>query len=72
MSAKKVKKIEPKKSIWLQLIDPSDSKNFFLRNLWFFVAFLVPFALMYVCFAFAKVAPFGDEQILVTDLWHQY
>lgn len=72
MSAKKVKKIEPKKSIWLQLIDPSDSKNFFLRNLWFFVAFLVPFALMYGCFAFAKVAPFGDEQILVTDLWHQY
>ncbi len=72
MSAKKVKKIENKKPMWLQIIDPSDSKNFFLRNLWFFVAFLVPFALMYGCFAHAKVAPFGDEQILVTDLWHQY
>lgn len=72
MSAKKIKKIEKKKSIWLTIVDPSDSPNFFMRNLWLFVAFFVPFLLMYGCFALAKVSPFGDEQILATDLWHQY
>ncbi len=72
MSAKKIKKAEKKGAKWLQFIDPSDSKNFFMKNLWFFVAFFVPFLLMYGFFAIAKVSPFGDQQILVTDLWHQY
>lgn len=72
MSAKKVKKIENKKPMWLSFIDPSDSKNFFVKNVWLFVAFFVPFLLMYGCFAYFKIAPFGDQQILVTDLWHQY
>ena len=72
MSAKKVKKVKKNKASWLQIIDPSDSKNFFMKNLWFFVAFFVPFILMYIFFAIAKVSPFGTEQILVTDLWHQY
>ncbi len=72
MSAKKVKKIENKKTVWQNIIDPADSKNFLMRNLWFIVAFFLPFLLMYVCFACAGVEPFGDKQILVTDLWHQY
>ena len=72
MSAKKVKTIENKKLTWQRIVDPSDNKNYFLRNLWFFVAFFVPFLIMYGCFAHFKVSPFGDEQILVTDLWHQY
>jgi uncharacterized membrane protein YfhO len=36
------------------------------------LAFLVPFALMFFAFMVAKVSPFGNNQILVTDLWHQY
>ena len=36
------------------------------------LAFLVPFALMFIAFAVAQVSPFGRNQILVTDLWHQY
>lgn len=72
MADKKIKKIENKKPKWVNIIDPGESKNFFMRNLWLFVAFFVPFLLMYGCFAFAKVSPFGDQQILATDLWHQY
>ncbi len=70
MSAKKVKKI--KRNTWDSILEPDSNAKFFVRNLWFIVAFFVPFLLMYVCFAFAKVSPFGDQQILVTDLWHQY
>lgn len=72
MAKNKIKTNVNKKPKWTNVIDPSESKNFFMRNLWFFVAFLVPFVFMYVTFAFAKVSPFGDQQILATDLWHQY
>lgn len=72
MAKKRIRKIENKKPKWVNIIDPIESKSFFMRNLWFFVAFLVPFVMMYVCFAIAKVSPFGDRQILATDLWHQY
>lgn len=72
MSAKKVNKSEPKKLKWKRIINPDPNSGFFMRNLWFLVAFFVPFLLMYGCFAFAKVSPFGDQQILATDLWHQY
>ena len=37
-----------------------------------FLAFFVPFIFMFITFALAKVSPFGDNQILATDLWHQY
>lgn len=75
MSAKKKKKVQSnvsKNSKWYNIINPSDNAKFFYRNLWLIVAFAVPFLLMYICFACAKVEPFGDQQILVTDLWHQY
>lgn len=75
MSAKKKTKIEAnisKQSKWCLCVDPPQNSSFIKRNLWFFVAFFVPFLLMYVCFAISKVAPFGDQQILATDLWHQY
>ena len=39
---------------------------------WLFLAFFVPFILMFIVFALSKVHPFGDNQILATDLWHQY
>ncbi len=35
-------------------------------------AFLLPMLALYAVFAFNGVHPFGDKQILVTDLWHQY
>lgn len=75
MSAKKQKKTQTetiKKPNWNNLIDPPQTAKFFHRNLWLIVAFAVPFLLMYICFACAGVEPFGDKQILVTDLWHQY
>ncbi len=37
-----------------------------------FLAFLIPFLLMFTAFKVAGVSPYGDKQILVTDLWHQY
>ena len=43
-----------------------------LSGLYIFLAFLVPFSFMFIAFAVAKVSPFGNNQILVTDLWHQY
>lgn len=36
------------------------------------LSFFLPFVLMGVSFALHGVYPFGDQQILVTDLWQQY
>ena len=43
-------------------------------GVWFylFLAFFIPFILMFFAFKVAGVSPFGTNQILVTDLWHQY
>lgn len=46
--------------------------SFFQRNIFVIFSFLIPFALMYIVFAIMGCQPFGDKQILVTDLWHQY
>ena len=40
--------------------------------LYVFMAFLIPFLLMFFAFKVMGVSPYGDKQILVTDLWHQY
>lgn len=47
-------------------------KSFSARNIYVWLAFLVPFVLMVTAFAIMEVSPFGDKQILVTDNWHQY
>lgn len=47
-------------------------RAFASRNFYVWLAFIVPFALMVTAFALMEVSPFGDKQILVTDLWHQY
>lgn len=47
-------------------------ENFFKKNKFIILAFCIPFLLMTIAFALMKVAPFGDKQILMTDLWHQY
>ena len=46
--------------------------GFFRRNAFIFLSFLTPFVLMCIAFAVMGCEPFGDKQILVTDLWHQY
>lgn len=40
--------------------------------IYLFLAFFIPFLLMFVAFRISGVSPFGKNQILVTDLWHQY
>ena len=47
-------------------------KGFLRRNGFLILAFCIPFLLMFVFFAIKGVSPFGNKQILVTDLWHQY
>ena len=44
------------------------------RNVFVWLSFLVPLALMLTAFGLMDVSPFGKatKQILVTDLWHQY
>lgn len=55
-----------------QWTDAKGFKGFLHRNRFIFLSFLIPFAIMTVAFAIMGVSPFGDKQILVTDLWHQY
>lgn len=66
----KTKSIPQKSKDLINKIKRQD--NFFTRNLFVICAFLIPFLFVFVCFAFKRVAPFGNNQILVTDLWHQY
>lgn len=46
--------------------------GFFNRNVFVILAFIIPFVLMTIAFAIMGCEPFGENQILVTDLWHQY
>ena len=39
---------------------------------YFILSFLIPFSIMLYAFGQYGVHPFGDRQILVVDLWHQY
>lgn len=47
-------------------------KTFFRKNKYILLAFFVPFVLMGISFVLHKFYPFGDNQILLVDLWHQY
>lgn len=42
------------------------------ENQFIIYAFLIPFFVMGLAFVFHKFFPFGDQQILIIDLWHQY
>ena len=46
--------------------------GFVARNVYVWLAFLIPFVLMVTAYGVMSVSPFGDKQILVTDNWHQY
>lgn len=41
-------------------------------KLYLVLSFVIPFMLMGISYALHEVYPFGDKQILVTDLWQQY
>ena len=64
-AVKKRKKAEP-----VTLNNKSNGKGFFSKNMFIVLAFVIPFVLMTAAFGVMKVSPFGDNQILVTDLWH--
>lgn len=40
--------------------------------LYFILSFLIPFSILWYAFGSYGIHPFGDRQILVVDLWHQY
>lgn len=42
------------------------------RNRYVFLAFLVPFVLMFLAYAAAEFFPFGENQVAVIDMYHQY
>ena len=41
-------------------------------HIWEILAFILPFLFLGYGFIQNKMHPFGDQQFLVTDLWHQY
>lgn len=47
-------------------------KQFWKRNVYLYIAFFVPFCIMGLAFILHEFYPFGDQQILLVDLWHQY
>ncbi len=48
--------------------------EFCKRNVYLWLAFFIPLALMLTAFALMNVSPFGtaEKQVMVTDQWHQY
>ena len=48
------------------------AKLFQKLHVWEILAFIIPFILIGIGFWKGKMHPFGDQQFLVTDLWHQY
>ncbi|MDE6538563.1 MAG: YfhO family protein [Ruminococcus sp.] len=53
-------------------------KNRFIRFIYdkgilcFLLSFIIPAVIMLYAFSWNKIHPFGDRQMLVVDLWHQY
>ncbi len=47
-------------------------KQKFKENRFVWIAFFVPFGIMGLSFLLHEFFPFGDNQFLIVDLWHQY
>ncbi|MDE6425980.1 MAG: YfhO family protein [Ruminococcus sp.] len=53
-------------------------KNRFIKFIYdkgilcFLLSFIIPAAIMLYAFSWNNIHPFGDRQMLVVDLWHQY
>lgn len=68
-AAAKTKKIDKLKNKFTEV---KSKNNFFTRNFFVILAFVIPFLFIFIALAIKGVSPFGKNQILVTDLWHQY
>lgn len=51
---------------------PLKKEKFLYKHRFVIISFLVPLFLMLFAFYKADFYPFGDEQIMVIDMWHQY
>lgn len=51
---------------------PLVKESFWYHNRYVILSFFVPFILMVYGFFCSDFSPFGDNQILVIDMWHQY
>lgn len=69
MSTATLQKLAAKQSKWEE---KTGFLGFIYQNRYILLSFIVPFIIMTVAFAIMEVSPFGEKQILVTDLWHQY
>lgn len=47
-------------------------KSFFYDNRYIILAFFVPFIIMFAAYAAADFYPFGENQVAVIDMYHQY
>lgn len=51
---------------------PLKKENFFYKHRFVFIAFIIPMFLMIYAFYKSDFYPFGENQIMVIDMWHQY
>ncbi|MBQ2677145.1 MAG: YfhO family protein [Clostridia bacterium] len=51
---------------------PLKKEGFFYKNRYVFLSFIIPFLLMLYAFYRSDFFPFGNNQIMVIDMWHQY
>ncbi len=47
-------------------------RHAFCENRYVFLAFLIPFFIMFLTYAAADFFPFGENQVAVIDMYHQY
>ena len=47
-------------------------KNLFLNNRHVYAAFFLPVLIVVLAFAVTGIYPFGDSQIAIIDMYHQY
>ena len=50
----------------------SKIKNYFKRHKFPIATFFISFIIMLIVFAIIEIAPFGKNQIMIVDSWHQY
>lgn len=68
VKSKERKNLLEKNGFFEKAVNKIKSKNFLLGA----AAFLLPALVLYIVYVINGLHPFGNGQILVTDLWHQY
>ncbi|MEG2323940.1 MAG: YfhO family protein [Anaerovoracaceae bacterium] len=54
------------------MITLQEGKGFFSRNKYILLSFFLPIIILTYAFSIAGIYPFGENQIAVIDMWHQY